>query len=217
MTGWIIAAAELRIPWSTSFAAHRMFVVVDPGLTAVRQINGLASWYDRAGQRWRHKPIGYLRSDRLRGYDTLEHPRTFLPINGAPPGSRAVGEAIERDCVRVLAGGLTEADVEAMLAPGLETMRRINALSEGPEGGSGLPYPFLGFGHNSNSFFSTLLHAMSFDEPRFARPARIVPGARGLLLSKEMLDEIRQLRSSTSGARKPAISSAMASTPSAVG
>ena len=88
MTGWIIAAAELRIPWSTSFAAHRMIVVVDPELNAVRQINGLASWYDRAGQRWRHKPIGYLRSDRLRGYDTLEHPRTFLPINGAPPGSR---------------------------------------------------------------------------------------------------------------------------------
>ena len=64
-------------------------------------------------------------------------------------------------------------------------MRRINALSEGPEGGSGLPYPFLGFGRNSNSFFSTLLHAMEFDEPRFARPARIVPGAQGTAAVEE--------------------------------
>jgi hypothetical protein len=217
MTGWIIAAAELRIPWSTSFAAHRMFVVVDPKLNAVRQLNGLASWYDRAGQRWRHKPIGYLKTDRLRGYDTREHPRTFLPINGVTLGSRAVGEAMERGCVHVLADGLTESDVAAKLAPGLETMRRINALSEGPEGGSGLPYPFLGFGPNSNSFFSTLLHVMEFEEPRFARPARVVPGAGGLLLPKRVLDEIRQLRSSTSGARKPAMSPAIASTPSAVG
>ena len=67
MTGWTVAAAELRIPWSSRFAAHRMILVVDPERNAVRQINGLASWYDRAHQRWRHKPIGYLRSDRLRG------------------------------------------------------------------------------------------------------------------------------------------------------
>jgi hypothetical protein len=217
MTGWTIAAAELRIPWGSRFAAHRMIVVVDPKLNAVRQINGLASWYDRLGERWRHKPIGYLSSDRLRGYDTLQHPRTFLPINGARLGSRSVGEGIERGAVKVLAEGLSEADVEARLAPGLETMTRINALSEGPEGGAGLPYPFLGFGPNSNSFFFTLLHAMELDEPAFARPARVVPGARALLLPTPALAEIRQLRSSTSGARKPAMAPAMASTPSAVG
>jgi hypothetical protein len=217
MTGWIIAAAELRIPWESSFAAHRMIVIADPKLDAVRQINGLASWYDRQGQRWRHKPIGYLKSDRLRGYDTLNHPRTYLPINGVRLGSRAVGRAIERGAVRVLAEGLPEADVHARLAPALDAMRRINALSPGPEGGAGLPYPFLGFGPNSNSFFSTLLHAMDFDEPSFARPARVVPGARGLLLPQDVLASIRQLRSSTSGARKPVSALAMASTPSAVG
>ena len=217
MTGWIIAAAELRIPWSSRFAAHRMVLVVDPKLDAVRQINGLASWYDSAHQRWRHKPIGYLKSDRLRGYDTRQHPQTFLPINGAALRSRAVGEAIERGSVRILADKLSERDVEAMLAPGLDALKRINALSEGPEGGAGLPYPFLGFGRNSNSFFSTLLHTMEFDEPEFPRPARVIPGAGGLLLPRPVLDEIRQLRSSTSGARKPAISPAMASTPSAVG
>lgn len=217
MAGWIIAAAELRIPWSSRFAAHRMILVADPKLHAVRQINGLASWYDRAHQRWRHKPIGYLRSDRLRGYDTRQHPQTFLPINGAALRSRAVGEAIERGSVRVLADRLSESDVEATLAPALDALKRINALSEGPEGGSGLPYPFLGFGRNSNSFFSTLLDAMEFGEPDFALPARVVPGARGLLLPRSVLEEIRQLRSSTSGARKPAISPAMASTPSAVG
>jgi hypothetical protein len=217
MNRWIIAAAELRIPWSSRFAAHRMILVVDPKLNAVRQINGLASWYDHARQRWRHKPIGYLKSDRLRGYDTREHPQTFLPINGAALRSRAVGEAIERGNVRVLADRLTESDVDAVLAPGVSALKRINALSEGPEGGAGLPYPFLGFGRNSNSFFSTLLHAMEFDEPDFAQPARVVPGARGLLLPRTVLEDIRQLRSSTSGARKPVISPAIASTPSAVG
>jgi hypothetical protein len=217
MTGWIIAAAELRIPWETKFAAHRMIVVADPKLYAVRQFNGLASWYDRQGQRWCHKPIGYLRTDRLRGYDTLSHPRTFMPMNGAALGSRAIGEGLERGALRVLADGLSEADVEARLAAALEAMKRINGLSDGPEGGSGLPYPFLGFGLNSNSFFSTLLHAMEFDEPHFARPARIVPGARGLLLPNTVLDEIRQVRSLTSGSRKPAMLAAIASTPSAVG
>lgn len=216
MTGWTIAAAELRIPWGSTFAAHRMIIVADPQLNAVRQVNGLASWYDRRGERWRHKPIGYLGSDRLRGYDTREHPQTRLPINGVGR-SGSVAQAIEEGAVKVLADGLAEADVEAHLAPGLETMRRINALSEGPEGGSGLPYPFLGFGPNSNSFFFTLLHAMEFDEPEFARPARLIPGAGALLLPQRALAEIRQSRLSASGARKPAMASAMASTPAAVG
>ena len=61
-------------------------------------------------------------------------------------------------------------------------MRRINALSDGPEGGAGLPYPFLGFGPNSNSFFATMLHAMGFDQPLFAQSARLVPGADRLFL-----------------------------------
>jgi hypothetical protein len=192
MTGWIIAAAELRIPRETAFAAHRMIIVADPQMNAVRQINGLASWYDRQGQCWRHKPIGYLRTDRLRGYDTRTHPRTFLPINGAAIGSRSIGQGIERGAVRVLADKLSEADVHARLAPALEALRRINSLSAGPEGGAGLAYPFLGFGPNSNSFFSTMLNAMAFEEPQFARPARIAPGAGRLLLPASTLDEIRR-------------------------
>jgi hypothetical protein len=191
MTGWIIAAAELRIPWGSNFAAHRLFVVVDPKLNAARQINGLASWYDRRSVCWRHKPIGYLSSDRLRGYDTLRHPQTYLPITGAALRSRAVAEGIESGAVKVLAEGLSPEDVEARLAPGLKAMKRINALSEGPEGGAGLPYPFLGFGPNSNSFFFTLLHAMAFDEPAFARPARLAPGARAVLLPRDELAAIR--------------------------
>jgi hypothetical protein len=217
MTNWIIAAAELRIPWGSNLAAHRIIVVADYRREAVRQLNGLASWWDRDIQRWRHKPIGYLRSDRLRGYDTLSHPQTFLSMNGVDRGSHGLSVAIERGNVRVLADHLAEADVDALLAPALEATRRINALSPGPEGGAGLAYPFLGFGRNSNSFFSTLLHVMGFSEPGFARPARLVPGARGLLLPKPALDDIRQGRSLTSGARKPAMAEAIASTPSAVG
>lgn len=217
MTGWIIAAGELRIPRGSSLAAHRMIVVADPKGQAVRQINGLASWYDRTSTSWRHKPIGYLRTDRLRGYDTLVHPRTFMPMHGTELGSRAVGAAIDQGAMRVLADRLSEADVAERLAPALEAMKRINSLSEGPEGGAGLPYPFLGFGRNSNSFFATMLVAMELEPPSFSRPARLVPGARGLLLPKDVLAEVRQLRSLTSGARKSVISAAIASTPSEVG
>jgi hypothetical protein len=190
MTGWSINAAELRIPRRSRFAAHRMIVIADPKLQAVRQLNGLASWLDSEAKGWRHKPIGYLPSDRLRGYDTRRHPQTFMPINGCAPRSGAIAGALAQGAVRVLADGLTAAEVEARLAPALEAMRRINALSRGPDGGAGLPYPFLGFGLNSNSFFSTLLCAMGCKEPSFARPAHVVPGARGLLLPSRELEEI---------------------------
>lgn len=189
MSGWSINAAELRIPRRSRFAAHRMVVIADPAMNAVRQLNGLASWFD--GEAWRHKPIGYLSSDRLRGYDTQAHPRTFMPINGCAPGSRAIRDAIGAGAIRPLAQGLSAAEVETRLAPALEAMRRINALSEGPEGGAGLPYPFLGFGRNSNSFFATLLHVMGFDVPVFAQPARIVPGAGKLLLARDVLTALR--------------------------
>lgn len=217
MIGWSINAAELRIPRRSRFAAHRMVVIGDPKRDAVRQLNGLASWLDPASGGWLHKPIGYLPSDRLRGYDSAAYPRTFMPINGCGPRSRALHPAIEAGAVRVLADGLSAAELETRLAPALEAMRRINALSEGPEGGAGLRYPFLGFGRNSNSFFSTMLHVMGFEEQAFARSAYIVPGARGLLLGKDMLREIRQSSVAITGARKSATSVAMASTPSAVG
>lgn len=201
-SGWIIAGAELRIPWGSSLAAHRMVIVGNARGELVRQLNGLASWHDRASGGWRHKPIGYLPSDRLRGYDTLSHPRTWLPVNGVDTGSRALWAAIEASAVRVLADGLSEADVAAVLAPGLEAMRRINALSTGPEGGAGLPYPFLGFGRNSNSYFSTLLRVMALEEPAFARPAVIVPGAGGLLLPERVIEEIRERSSAGVGSAR---------------
>lgn len=219
MTGWFLLAAELRIPRGTSLAAHRMIVIADPQLQAVRQINGLASWYDRAGRRWRHKPIGYLKSDRLRGYDTADHPGTFLPMNGARWGSRDLSHAVRVGAAKVLKDHLSAHDIVQATSPALEALRRINALSEGPEGGSGLPYPFLGFGPNSNAFFSTMLRAMDLAEPDFARPARIVPGAGQLLLPEPVLAGLRRgyLSTGMSGERNPAMPVAMASTPSAVG
>jgi hypothetical protein len=191
MSGWSINAAELRIPKRSRFAAHRMVVIADPEMNAVRQLNGLASWYDADGQCWRHKPIGYLRSDRLRGYDSRAHPRTFMPINGAVLPRWNIAPAVASGAARVLAEGLSAEQVEARLVPALEAMRRINALSDGPEGGAGLPYPFLGFGRNSNSFFATMLHVMGFDAPVFAQQARIVPGAGKLLLAKDVLAGLR--------------------------
>jgi hypothetical protein len=189
--GWSINAAELRIPRSSRFAAHSMVVIADGAGRAVRQINGLASWYDSAGRHWRHKPIGYLWSDRLRGYDTKTHPRTFMPINGCRPREWLVGPAVKSGAMTALADGLSPQEVDARLAPALEALRRINALSEGPEGGAGLPYPFMGFGRNSNSFFFTMLSAMGFAEPAFANPAWIVPGRGRLLLPGAAIDEVR--------------------------
>jgi hypothetical protein len=218
MTGWAILAAELRIPRESAFAAHRMVVVANPDGEATRQLNGLASWLDRSTGGWRHKPIGYLPTDRLRGYDTAHHRQTWMPINGVAPGSWRLTPAVETGAARVLVNGLSEAEVGTRLAPAIEAMKRINALSAGPEGGAGLPYPFLGFGPNSNSFFSTLLAAMDFPEPAFARPAILAPGAGGLLLPRSALGEIRARHSlGTSGARNPVISAAIASTPFAVG
>jgi len=192
MTGWSINAAELRIPRRSRFAAHRLIVVADPAGNAMRQLNGLASWYDRANGCWRHKPIGYLWTDRLRGYDTKTHPRTFMPINGATGPRWNLGPAVASGAARVLADGLAPADVAHRLAPALEAIRRINALSDGPEGGAGLPYPFMGFGRNSNSFFSTLLRVMGFDEPQFAASAWIVPGAKRHLLPADIVSDLRR-------------------------
>lgn len=194
MSGWSLNAAELRIPRRSRVAAHRMMVVADASGNVVRQLNGLASWYDEDIGAWRHKPIGYLPSDRLRGYDTRSHPRTFMPINGAAGPRWNISDALSSGAARSLAGGLAREDVDLLLAPALEALRRINAMKPGPEGGAGLPYPFLGFGRNSNSFFHTMLAVMGFDPPQFHAPAMLVPGARLLLLPP---DEIAALRPAT--------------------
>lgn len=194
MTDWSLIAAELRIPRRSRIAAHRMVVIADPRGVAVRQLNGLASWYDRTQKTWHNKPIGYLWTDRLRGYDTKTHPRTYMPINGASGPDWNIRPAVASGAARILADGLTAEDVERRIAPALDAIRRINALSDGPEGGAGLPYPFMGFGRNSNSFFRTLLHVMGFDVPAFAAPALIVPGAGGLLLPEDVVASLRGAR-----------------------
>ncbi|MEZ5938225.1 MAG: hypothetical protein R3C52_08390 [Hyphomonadaceae bacterium] len=195
--GWRILAAELRIPWGSRVGAHRMLVIADPSGAAVRQINGLASWYDERAGVWRHKPVGYLPTDRLRGYDTLTHPRTWLPIHGvtygAQPDAWNVEAAIRRGDVCVLAGearDLDAAELRVRLEPALSVLKAVNALSDGPEGGAGLPYPFLGFGRNSNSFFATAIRALGVSQPRFARPAWLAPGAGDVLLSPEVLSRL---------------------------
>jgi hypothetical protein len=202
MAGWRLALAELRVPPGSRLFAHRMLVALDPEGRAVRQLNGLASWLDASGS-WRHKPIGYLSTDRLRGYDTRSHPRTFLPVHGWDRASRSLGPALERGEAALLIGGdqrLTGRDLDALLAPALAAMTRINALSPGPEGGGGLPYPRLGFGPNSNSFASTLIAAMGLDEPQLPACARFLPGHRALLLPAETLAGLRAGRAAGSAA-----------------
>ena len=194
MTGWTIAAAELRIPRRTSFAAHKMVIVVDPDGRAVRQLNGLASWYDKTSGTWRHKPIGYLSSDRLRAYDTDAHPQTFLPMNGVAPRSRDVRAAMANGDVVSLsepASGMDADELQSAIFPALSAIDRINALSPGPHGGGGVRYPFLGLGINSNSVFATLVEAMGFAPPTFARPARLTPGSTRRLLGAQEIASLR--------------------------
>jgi hypothetical protein len=190
--GWSLFAGELRIPYGTALAAHRMILVVNPGGRIVRQLNGLASWLDRTSGTWRHKPIGYLPSDRLRGYDTAQNPRTWMPVHGVDSRTWNAAGAIERGDLQVLAGGLAETQLRDRLAPLLEALARINALSPGPEGGAGLPYPFLGFGRNSNSVYRTLLGVLGASEPRFATQVWLAPGRRSLLLPPTVLERVRQ-------------------------
>lgn len=190
MSGWKIAAAEHRIPKGTAFAAHKMVIVADPQGRIVRQLNGLASWFDERAGRWRQKPIGYLPSDRLRAYDTDRSPQTFLPVHGCGPHGGSVDRAIGAGDVVVLAEPSERAALETRLAPALEAIARINALSPGPEGGSGVPYPFLGLGTNSNSVFATVVSSMGFALPDFPRPARIAPGCGTMLLSQEEISNL---------------------------
>ena len=180
-----------------------MIVIADPGGRAVRQLNGLASWYDTVHGRWRHKPIGYLPSDRLRVYDTLNHPSTFLPMHGVDWSSRDVRPALARGNMHVLCGAqerLDESRLAIRLAPALEVARRLNGLSAGPDGGGGLPYPPFGLGPNSNSVFSTFLAALGVAEPRFLAPALFAPGAGRLLLPPREIARARERARSTSQA-----------------
>lgn len=191
----MLAAAELRIPRNTRIAAHRIVVAIDPEGRPVRQLNGLASWLDAQSNRWRCKPIGHLPTDRLRGYDTLTHPRTFMPMHGCPFERGAAQRALDRGDLAALAGAdgqLGAHGVQQLLAPALAAIARINAMSVGPEGGGGLPYPRFGLGANSNSVFSTLLAAMGLDEPEFRAGARFVPGVGTLLLSSADLAACRR-------------------------
>ena len=160
--------------------------------TLLRMLAGQQGWDSGSLRFARGVRVGYLAQD--------------LVVEG--------GQTLANFVVNSVPG---RAELEARLAPALDAMRRINALSAGPEGGAGLRYPFLGFGRNSNSFFSTMLYVMGFEEPMFARSAYIVPGARGLLLGRDVLAEIRQSSAAMTGARKSATPSAIASTPFAVG
>lgn len=210
MSKWMIIAAEHRLPRGTAFAAHRVLAVADGYGRCVRQFNGLASSLDPDSGDWRCKPIGFLPSDRLRVYDTAEHPYTALSIHGAVKGVSGLLDVVRRGEAAMIADRLDATDLALYLSAAREAMKRINAGSPGPSGGGGLPYPFLGLGPNSNSVFSTLLAAMGMSLPQIARGAWLVPG-----LGRRLLDDlhIRDISDSDrpraeSGFEKPSVSGA---------
>lgn len=202
-----------------------MLVVVDGDGRALRQFNGLASARIPDGG-WRPKPIGYLPSDRLRGYDTDDHPHTFLPMRGAGPSSRDLAPALASGAARVLetARDLDAAELGRRIAVVRRVIAWVNARSPGPEGGGGAPYPLLGLGRNSNSFFTSLLRALGEPQPVFRGPQAWAPGAGASLAPEAVLialaagaDQSADAAAAAMGERKAATSAATRSTPSAVG
>jgi hypothetical protein len=191
---WRLAAGEYRFGMGGLEAAHQMLLVLPPDRRPPRQIHGLAGWWDRRRGRWRCKPIGYLWSDRLRGYDTLTRPDLQLPVHGLSGPGGHLDKAIAEGTVRLLSAPLSAPDAEAALAPALAALAAINALSPGPDGGAGLPYPFLGLGPNSNSVFRTLIAALGHDAVLFPDRSVFRPGAQTMLLDSAGLNAILQAR-----------------------
>ncbi|MBI1340490.1 hypothetical protein GC169_09845 [bacterium] len=142
---------------------------------------------------------------------------------GPQPGGLDVRAALASGVVARMPGGsgLGPDELEARLALVKRLIADVNALAPGPDGGAGLPYPFLGFGPNSNSFFETARETMGLGSPEFPERAWLVPGAERLLLPPQEIARIRSEVQSgspaTIGARKEAIASATRSAPSAVG
>ena len=200
MAVWILIAAEHRLPRGSALLAHRVLAVIDQGGSCVRQFNGLASVLDASTKSWRCKPIGFLPSDRLRVYDTAVDTHTSLPLHGARAGFMDLNQAIVRGDAASLAGPLNESDLNSYLALVRRTLAVINALSPGPSGGSGLAYPFLGFGPNSNSAFSTLVAAMGLACPSLPRGAWLAPGIGRYLLPER---EISLIARSLTGRLSP--------------
>jgi len=180
--GWRIAAGEYRFGVGALRAAHQMLVVLDPDGRPVRQVHGLASWWDPRGRRWRCKPIGYLPGDRLRVYDTARGEGVFLPVAGVGRDGQGASSALAAGYLRQIGPPLSGGEVEDALAPALRMLAAINALSPGPEGGGGLPYPFMGLGRNSNSVFRTLTAAFGLGPVEFPDRTVFRPGARDLLI-----------------------------------
>jgi len=140
---------------------HNVIVALDPRGNQLGEINGEAMSADGKTV----KPIGFLRSDRLKvnsyanKYYRPEYSQTTLFT-----GSR--DEVMDR--------------MRAAQACGKE----INDLN--------LPYPFLGFGKNSNSVFSTLAACMGLEDKPLPKSMPVTPGEGQLLLQPETIDSIRR-------------------------
>jgi len=201
MSDWMIIGAEHRLPSGTAIAAHRVLAVADGLGRCVRQFNGLASSLDPDRGDWRCKPIGFLPSDRLRIYDTADHPHTALAIHGATRGGSGLLEVVRKGEAAIIAEKLDPSALGSYISAAREAMKRINSRSPGPAGGGGAPYPFLGLGPNSNSAFATLVAAMGLPLPTVGRGAWLTPGMGRRLLEDHQIKDIsdRTRRRAASG------------------
>lgn len=163
---WSINAEELRIA-GTPLAGHRLLSVHDDKDEVRFLLNGLAT-----GPGGDIKPIGFLPDDLLRVCEWPE--REDARYRGDPATRIKLFEDSE-DQVMIRWGAARAA------------AERINCLNDGDPAS----YPFLGLGKNSNSVFTTLVHAMGFTLPELPKAGLLLPGHGEFLLSDEDLAAIR--------------------------
>jgi hypothetical protein len=184
--GWLLCEAIFRLVAVRGLAIdHRMLVVAAPDRRVAAQINGLASEWDGKAGFWRPVPIGHDKSHRLRVYLTgcwhwqkgrvvwagrSEAGAFYLPVLGTDGTLHAdLTPALQSGLVDVAAGldgRLTGHDVEMLMVKAMIAAASLRSGDRTDRQASGLAYPALGLGPNSNSVAATLRRAMGLPVAR---------------------------------------------------
>ncbi|MHA0898918.1 MAG: hypothetical protein C6D10_01505 [Candidatus Liberibacter solanacearum] len=142
--------------------AHRLLTVFDSNKRFVAELDGLV-----VNKNGKIKPIGYLRSDRLKVFE-FKSPHLY-----------------REDQEQVVLFSSTK---EYVMRKWHLALRAKDILNE-----KYLPYPFLGMGENSNSVASTLIKCMGLEELEIPH-AKIAPYQGRILLDDSVITQIQNSR-----------------------
>ncbi len=182
MSQWIIAAAELRIPWNSDFAAHRRsWSPIRPGSPCASSAGSPAgSTRKPAALALRSRSAIHLDRPPARLPYTAVHARHLHahPWRRAGYMARRRWRAGARPCPEAgdrLEGG--DRDASCARAGGHAPDQRAERRSRG-RGGAALSLPWL-WPQLQLVLLDHARHAMGLAEPGFIRPARLAAPARG--------------------------------------